>query len=458
MADKLEDKELEQGYLALIDYLTEWRQKMRKESASNSSKMTQKGAKTLLSIIDTTLLKCYLQTNDSLVASVLRLNNCNLEESEKVLKKHRKYGELIILYQTKKQHKSALQLLQNQAELQGSVLFGHERTIQYLQHLDSKNIDLIFEFSDWVMRKHPEDGLKIFTEDGLPEVEGLPRAKVLDMLLQKHKDLVIPYLEQIIHGPWNESNGIFHNILIKQYKDKVIQFKADNKSENLAHLDKYSKKLIKFLRTSNQYHPEKVLMDFPTNDLFEERAIILTKLKKFEKALTIYVQIMGDIELAVKYCGEVYRADIPAAHSVYTNLIKILLNPPKQSPYSEAPLHIRCLQPDVETVLDILERHTDKVDAEEILKMLPNDIPLMRLKKFIETAMHLCLERKRRIQIHKGLYYAGFLQLQEQRIKLESQHFTLTELSTCSNCCKKFSNQSALVRLLNGNLVHYSCQ
>lgn len=457
-ATSLEEKDVENGYLALIDYLTEYRQKMKKESATNTSKIPQKGFKTLLSIIDTTLLKCYLQTNDSLVASVLRLNNCNLEESEKVLKKHRKFGELIILYQTKKQHKSALQLLEVQAEVPGSSLHGHERTIQYLQHLDSKNIDLIFEFADWVLKKHPEDGLKIFTEDGLPEVEGLPRAKVLDMLLQKHKDLVIPYLEQIIHGPWNESNGFFHNILIKQYKEKVTQYKSDVKEESKVQYEKYRGRLVKFLKTSSYYHPEKVLMDFPTNDLFEERAIILTKLGKFGQALIIYVQVLGNIERAIEYCGEVYDRENPNTHIVYTNLIRILLHPPKQSPYNEVQLHPRCMQPDVETVLDILEKHTDKVEPEEILKMMPNDIPLIRLKKFIETAMHLCLEKKRRIQIHKGLFYAGHLQLQEQRIKLQSQFFTLTELSTCSNCCKKFSNQSALVRLPNGNIVHYSCQ
>lgn len=55
----------------------------------------------MLSIIDTTLLKCYLETNDSFVASLIRLNNCHLEESEKILKSYKKFGELIILYQTK---------------------------------------------------------------------------------------------------------------------------------------------------------------------------------------------------------------------------------------------------------------------------------------------------------------------------------------------------------------------
>lgn len=116
---------------------------------SNFSKSTQQ----LLQIIDTTLLKCYLQTNDALVAPLLRLNHCHLGETEKILKKMGKHNELIILYQTKGQHRRALELLQAEA--------GIERTIGYLQHLSSENMGLIIEFADWVLNTSPEEGLKV---------------------------------------------------------------------------------------------------------------------------------------------------------------------------------------------------------------------------------------------------------------------------------------------------------
>lgn len=163
------------------------------------------------------------QTNDALIAPLLRLNNCNVEESEKILKKHKKYSELIILYQTKGLHHKALELLEKQADQQDSSLRGVDRTIQYLQNLGiggilfycmlefkpfassnpvniwfigSNYIDLILRFAGWVLDKYPEEGLKIFTED-LLEVENLPRPKVLDYLLKTHRQLVIPYLVRI---------------------------------------------------------------------------------------------------------------------------------------------------------------------------------------------------------------------------------------------------------------------
>lgn len=168
------------------------------------------------------------QTNDSLVASVIRMNHCHLEESEKTLQQYEKYGELIILYQTKGHHKKALQLLQSQAEVPSSSLFGHERTIQYLQHLGNDHRHLIFEFASYVIEKSPEDGLRIFTED-VPEVENLHRAEVLDYLLKNHKTLVTPYLEHIIFV-WNETKALFHNILIQQYRELYNELRMDIKN------------------------------------------------------------------------------------------------------------------------------------------------------------------------------------------------------------------------------------
>lgn len=156
------------------------------------------------------------------------MNHCHLEESEKTLQQYEKYGELIILYQTKGHHKKALQLLQSQAEVPSSSLFGYERTIQYLQHLGNDFRHLIFEFASYVIEKNPEDGLRIFTED-VPEVENLHRAEVLDYLLKNHKPLVTSYLEHIIFV-WNETKALFHNILIQQYRETYNDLRADIKN------------------------------------------------------------------------------------------------------------------------------------------------------------------------------------------------------------------------------------
>lgn len=88
-----------------------------------------------------------------------------MAEAEKTLLQHQKYSELIILYQTKGQHKKALELLEKQSKESDSSLKGTNRTIQYLQHLGKDHIDLILKFAGWVLEQDPEDGLRIFMED-----------------------------------------------------------------------------------------------------------------------------------------------------------------------------------------------------------------------------------------------------------------------------------------------------
>lgn len=208
--------------------------------------------------------------------------------------------------------------------------------------------------------------------------------------------------------------------------------------------------------TSNYYTPELVLKSFPEDNLFEERAIILGKQGKHVKVLAIYIQILGDIHRATVYCENVYATANES--NVFAILIKTLLQPPTTPPYANVPLHPLCLTPNVDAVLELLERHAAKINPYAVLQILPDNIPLVRLRTFLETALHNSLERRRNNQILKGLLYAENLQFQEQRMHLESKSVVISEISICPVCMKKFTNQSAFVRYPDGKIVHFSCQ
>lgn len=139
-------------------------------------------------------------------------------------------------------------------------------------------------------------------------------------------------------------------------------------------------KLIDFLKKSNNYVPEVVLKTFPCNNLFEERAIILGKLGKHEKVIAIYIQVLGDVDKAADYCESVYQSD-PSNVNIYVLLIRTLLMPPTDPPYSDVELHPRCLKPDTEFVLQLLEKHAIKLNPHLVLKVKSNQM-LMIIKLF----------------------------------------------------------------------------
>uniref|UniRef100_A0A8C2RXB4 CNH domain-containing protein n=1 Tax=Capra hircus TaxID=9925 RepID=A0A8C2RXB4_CAPHI len=461
----LSGAELEKAHLALIDYLTQKRSQLVKKlndsdhQSSTSPLMegtpTIKSKKKLLQIIDTTLLKCYLHTNVALVAPLLRLenNHCHIEESEHVLKKAHKYSELIILYEKKGLHEKALQVLVDQSKKANSPLKGHERTVQYLQHLGTENLHLIFSYSVWVLRDFPEDGLKIFTED-LPEVESLPRDRVLGFLVENFKGLAIPYLEHVIHV-WEETGSQFHNCLIQLYCEKVqglmkeylLSFPPGKApvpaGEEEGELGEYRGKLLMFLEISSYYDPGRLICDFPFDGLLEERALLLGRMGKHEQALFIYVHILKDTRMAEEYCHKHYDQNKDGNKDVYLSLLRMYLSPP--SMHCLGPIKLELLEPqaNLQAALQVLELHHSKLDTTKGLAG--------RTGVLEENA-----QKKRFNQVLKNLLHAEFLRVQEERILHQQVKCIITEEKVCMVCKKKIGN-SAFARYPNGVVVHYFC-
>ncbi|KAL1489629.1 hypothetical protein ABEB36_013573 [Hypothenemus hampei] len=441
----LTDKEMQESIAALSDYLTAMRTLTLSNLGGSLSNKNNKSYQ-LLQIIDTVLVKCYLQTKDAMVAPIIRQNYCHPQETEKILKKMHKYNDLIILYQTKGQHRKALELLQAEKSIEEESV---EKTIKYLQKLGLENIGLILQFSEWVLKKEPEKGLKIFTED-FPEVENLPRPRILDYLLKEHPDLTIPYLEHIVHN-WKDDNPLFHNALIHQYREKILK----NGSANTEHT---KKKLLTFLEKSKQYIPENVLKDFPSDSLLEERALILGRLGKHDQAIALYVRALGDIEKAKNYCSNIYEKGGPGSQSVYVHFINLILQP-ENCPLAlpGVVLSPKTAQPDENLALQLLEENASKVNPLDMLSSLPDKIPVSRIQRFLSVALQKVLQQRKREQVLKGLLYAEHLQCQETKLNLHKKHILITEMNVCPVCKKRFANQAALIWYPNGDVVHYAC-
>ncbi|XP_038584465.1 vam6/Vps39-like protein isoform X1 [Micropterus salmoides] len=473
----LSGAELEKAHLALIDYLTQKRSHLVKQLNDSDPSTTSplmegtptiKSRKKLLQIIDTTLLKCYLHTNVALVSPLLRLenNHCHIEESEYVLKKAHKYSELIILYEKKGLHQKALQVLLEQSTKANSPLKGHERTVQYLQRLGVENLGIIFEFSPWVLKICPEDGLKIFTED-LTEVETLPRDKVLNFLKEGFKELAIPYLEHIIYV-WDDKGPEFHNVLIQLYLERVqglmkqylnslpegVPAVAAGKEEG--DLGEFRNKLLSFLDISTSYEPARLISDFPFDGLLEERALLLGRMGKHEQALFIYVHILKDTRMAEEYCHRHYDSLVEGNKDVYLSLLRMYLSPPDVHCLGPIAMELSEPQANLQAALHVLELHHSKLNTTKAMNLLPANTQIREIRVFLESVLEEKAQRKRCNQVLKSLLQAEFLRVQEERIFHQQVKCVITEEKTCRVCKKKIGN-SAFARYPNGVVVHYFC-
>lgn len=473
----LQGTELESGLFALNEYLIQVRHRLMHDLGNNVSSITAitEGSKTihfkkqLLQIIDTTLLKCYLQINDALVASLLRVkdNYCLIEESERALKKYQKYSELIILYNRKGLHRKALELLFRQAKKPDSPLKGHERTVQYLQHLGKDHLDLILEFSRWVLKEHPEDGLKIFTED-LMESENLPRNEVLKYLCDVEPDLVIPYLEHVIYI-WRDETKSFHNTLVRKYCEKIRTLyqeyrKALPEGEPPAaagkepgELGQLRTKLLDFLEQSQNYTVESFALHMLNDGLFEEGAIVLGKLGRHEEALTIYAHALQNPDKAETYCLKNYNKDKPGDQDVFLLLLKLYLAPSELNIFTPGIYSVPNPRPNLQKALEILSKYSAYLDPFKAIELLPTSVSVCSIRDFLQQVLHSTQAQKHSIQLLKSLLFAENLQVRAQRVHHQSFKFLITDLDMCRVCQKRIG-KSAFAHFPTGVTVHYSCK
>ncbi|KAK4324087.1 hypothetical protein Pmani_005270 [Petrolisthes manimaculis] len=470
----LSGADLEVALQALVHFLHEMRDQLSGNEGSSRTDNIQrfttkppsiKSRNEKLRIIDTTLLKCYLQTDDSLVRTLLRKpdNQVSVGEGERVLRQSHRFLDLVLLLQTRGQHQRALNLLHRHSRKPESPLTGHHHTVSYLQQLGSEHIDLIFEYSGWVLQSHPEDGLKIFIGNKSSiEVEQLPRPRVLSFLKKTEKSLIVPYLEHVIEE-WKDTTPLLHNELIHQYRDQVLApilaMDPPAVEEEKGRRRIVQDKLLGLLTDSEHYTAATLLVHFPYDSLHRERAVLLGRLGQHHQALTLYIHTLTDTDAALNYCHTHYSSSGNGSE-VYLILLKLLLSPSdvRKSPTASTIKQQSAAPTDVKGVLKLLQNYLHCIDLSQALKVLPDDVTLNLLQPFVRTSLgHASISRREK-QLTRGLTQSLCLQTNVELVKDQKQRILLSEYTYCSVCRKRFTKHSAFAWYPDGDIVHFSCQ
>ncbi|KAG0231170.1 Vacuolar morphogenesis protein 6 [Actinomortierella wolfii] len=448
----MSEQEMEEAVACLIGFLADRRQKIQreiqalqqdKESFSYNHQDHDEKLEEhyrVLEQVDTALLKSYMTTNERLVGSLLRVTNyCNLEETETLLLKHKKYKELVDYYKGKSLHRKALELLRTVHELPGDT-YGALPTVLYLQGLGSDHLDLILEFSTWVLALDPEVAMRIFVDED-SESMTLPRGRIIHYLERLSLDLCVQYLEHIINK-LEDHTSEYHNTLVVSYLSQIQRDSMEEgREEDVAAT---RAKLLKFLDESTYYKAERILGRLPVDSCYEERAILLSRIGQHDQALNIYVHKLRNFKLAEEYCNKNFSPDDPSKN-VYLLLLRVYLKPPGRE------------KPMLEPALALLTRHGAHFDATAVLQLLPPGTRVDQLYKFFEKSIRESNKAKHMDMIVKNLLQAEQLQMQEQLTYYRSRRVKITEDRMCPRCNKRIGN-SVFAVFPDGVVVHYSCK
>jgi len=445
---------LENALLALINYLTHVRSPPAEDEPcpvieDDYSTVTDVGT-----IIDTALIKAYVKTKHANLTTLLTVRNCcHIKECEKVLTDFTRFADLVQLYKGKNLHRKALELLAKvgQAPAAHNELHGPSETIKYLRELGPEHLSLIIEFSKWVLQSESLPGLSIFTERS--EAMMLPPDQILSHLQANSPSLVTPYLEFLMARGVKEA--LFHNELVLNYLDTILKLKQDPAYKSVGYdiagrehgaLGQTRRKLLSFLETSTFYEPEKMLPRFPFTDLYEERALILSRtVNGHKQALTIYVYKLKNYYMAEQYCAKHYSEEGEESRDVYLSLLEVYLNPPSETP-----------KPLLPQALAVLNKYYRQIDGSKALMLLPADVPLSELGRFFENMLVERSQVRREKQSIAHLLKLDNIQMQEQLIRARNHQIKITDNRECQKCSKRLGN-TAFARYPNGTVVHYKC-
>ncbi|KAJ2379115.1 Vacuolar morphogenesis protein 6 [Coemansia sp. RSA 2607] len=461
-------------------------------------------------VVDTTLLKVYLECSPGLLGPLLRVKNyCDVEQSEGLLLEHKRYSELVDLYHGKGLYRNALQLLQSQGKSsEGGLLRGSYPVVRYLLRLPAEQFELVLEYVKWPIQVGMEREKSLTENDGesgsdsstdsedwptpssivsmvfaddRPAAELFPRLRVATFLHQMSSRLAIQYLSYVFEN-WGDKTPALHDDMVASYLDLLT-----GSTNNTGYDGDLRTKLQRFLRTSKFYSPEKALARLPDNELFEERALVLSRLGRHDYALNLLVFGVSNLTLAEQYCVD----NVGEHPAVFVLLLGILVSKPppdivdreadmirEGSLYaSETDKHETEAQ--VEAVRQKLHRrfaahllsvHHQNIPAADALRILPLDMDFSSdILKYLRSQLCALDQAMRSTNIVQNLRVGADQQAKRQLSRLESSYVIITDTRTCPQCLKRIGSGTAFAVIppsptatsksgsVSHAVVHYSC-
>ncbi|THV01026.1 hypothetical protein K435DRAFT_718392 [Dendrothele bispora CBS 962.96] len=387
-------------------------------------------------IVDTALFKSYLMVRPTLAGSLFRIPNwCEVQEVEGVLRSRQMFRDLKDLYNQKKMHRQALELLRQLGEKEDDMEERLYDSIQYLRRLGPEYLPQIFESARWVIEQDSTMALNIFKSDDVD----LPRWEVADYLDGIDPKLCARYIEYLIEER-EEDSMEFHDRLAELYVKMTLTAKkrGDDKTRR-----EFYDKLVHFIDSTNRYRVDRLYGIISSEELYEPRAILLGRLGRHDQALEIYVYRLHDFAEAEKYCKRYYQADAETKN-IFLTLLRIYLRPTVDT-------KVDLLQP----ALDLISRHSPRLDTVEALELLPPMVTIEDIRTFLIEGLKI---PKFDTSVTRHIHRARSDQVSRKLLTLQARRVKVTDSRICPQCHKRLGNSMIAVHSPRGEVTHFYCR
>uniref|UniRef100_A0A1A8FJC0 Transforming growth factor, beta receptor associated protein 1 n=1 Tax=Nothobranchius korthausae TaxID=1143690 RepID=A0A1A8FJC0_9TELE len=401
--------------------------------------------------VDTALLKLYAEQNHNSLLDLLASDNaCVLADCIPWLEKYHKYFALGLLYHYNGQDSVALQLWIRvvDGELQDCTRSDlYEYIVDFL--CCTSNLDLVWKYADWALRKDPSKGVHIFTKrPTFTDQSDLSPDDVISYL-GKNQQALLLYVEHLVLEKRIQKETIHTNLAVL-YLERVLSLLSESPTDE-EQLPRAREKLRAFLRESSLYRARFILGKIDNCEkLLLERATLHGKLEEHDEALHILVHKLRDFSSAEAFCMWASSSrDSAYQRQLFHLLLGVYLDgSPPAAGAGSSELQV--------AAVDLLNRHGEVFDAVRVLRMLPDGWSLQLLRPFLNRAVRASMHACRTSQIALGLAHSENLQLLHDRLKEVRKPIFVSEKKGCHLCHNTFSEPN-VVCLPGGVPVHTHC-
>lgn len=391
---------------------------------------------------------------------ILGKNMCEVKECERMLLQYPDMWEdLLWLYMSKQMHVKALEWLRKLDEnlpddSEGNASKYVVKAIEYMRRLGRAWTKVVVRFAPWVLKKaRPQEAISMFIRPP-PQVEPLEAAVVMD-LLEMHDRRKIE--EAAADGGAVEVERetvsiMFLRHLVKEEKEPKVKVHTKLASLLLQlymqcvavtspHAQSIRADLVSFLKESKLYSAEDLIPHFKQTELYQEYALLLSRVGRHREALRIYISTLHSHEEALEYC-EMVSTEHP---DIFMELFNLYLEHGSQEALQSA--------------MKVLEKYHARMDATAALASLRDDVPMRSVVGFISAAIAHEGATHRNKQVLKQLLRRQHLDVMSRLALLQRKHCVISRETTCANpgCQRRFQSDSAIARLPDGKIMHYAC-
>jgi hypothetical protein len=235
------------------------------------------------------------------------------------------------------------------------------------------------------------------------------------------------------------------------------------------------RRLLRFLKTSKIYRPEKVLSKFQKTTMYEERAILLRSAGRHEEALQIYVHDLGNLDLAAEYCEEVYQdamkkskvSERSEGNDVYMKLMRTCLVPVMRRKSSidtktargwgNSGSHRNQDANLIKRAVKLLRAHSSRIDIVEAIRLLPDTSEISELTPYFSSALKNIASQRRNNQIIKNMLKLEQLNAMKEQAILKSRSVVVDRDTRCQKCGHPFTARSVPAVFPDMSIYHVAC-